>query len=650
MNIYCLNDVKNIKEQKEFRKWILSNSFETFIGRKDANQICLIDPRCIISGKHAKIFYENGKYFLEDLKSTNGTYIKKRDDEGNDYWHELSNNAEELKDKSVFRLGNTYMIASKKFLDKNEFIDFATKESIKIKLLVDPPTIIETHKNNREYINQMFLKVIDKLKQISSISDYNELLQTSLDVTKEMIKAKKSAIILYNDYLKDQFTLANGFKNTKDNFNENVIKFVFKEARLYLDNNVLCRPIIFLNELLGCLYFEDIKSPTDEDLDILDIFSMHIATALENVTIFDESDEKNIKLKDDLKKMGIYISNEKQVLEYKKVMDYAKERWELIYFIEGERGAGKENFAKFIHNQYGRKGKFVAINCASIPKTLIESEVFGMVKGYLGPDTPERTGFLKEAEGGTIFFDEIAEMSLDMQGKLLRFFQEKEYYRLGDQKNKITANVLIVCATNKDLSDECEKGKFKLDLLDRIDYNIKAFPLRERKDEIPALVQHFIEQLHKEKKIPPPIINSRAISVLKKYHYSGNVRILKKLVKILYIPYSGKVVDEKTMKEYADDIIGKEDSPELPESLSFPLEEVVGQYIFKVLINEPKLRVSKAIVTLNITKTKFYSNLGKYIDNILKKSDKDKVKAAKFLGVDLVTFEKVVKKVEKHIS
>ncbi|MCX6135600.1 MAG: sigma-54 dependent transcriptional regulator [Ignavibacteriales bacterium] len=197
--------------------------------------------------------------------------------------------------------------------------------------------------------------------------------------------------------------------------------------------------------------------------------------------------------------------------------------------IEGASGTGKELVANFIHANSSRKTQsFMALNCSSIPETLIESELFGHEKGAFTDATSTEQGLVEMADGGTLFLDEIGEMSLTVQPKVLRFLQTGEFRRVGSNKN-LKADVRIVSATNKDLRQEAVARRFREDLLFRLNVITLQLPsLRERKDDIPLLVNHFLRQHAGAKE--PKRLDERALEVLMKYDWPGNVRELENVM------------------------------------------------------------------------------------------------------------------------
>jgi two-component system nitrogen regulation response regulator NtrX len=218
--------------------------------------------------------------------------------------------------------------------------------------------------------------------------------------------------------------------------------------------------------------------------------------------------------------------------------------------ITGENGVGKEMVARKIHELSNRaNGPLVEVNCAAIPSELIESEVFGHEKGSFTSAIKQRIGKFEQASGGTLFLDEIGDMSLDAQAKVLRALQEGRITRVGGDK-EIKVDVRVVAATNKDLMQEVEEKKFRLDLYHRLGVILIHVPsLNDRRDDIPALVQHFLQDICDEYKQPAKEIDDSALDMLKKYNWTGNIRELRNVVERLVI-LSDKKITKKDIETH----------------------------------------------------------------------------------------------------
>lgn len=212
--------------------------------------------------------------------------------------------------------------------------------------------------------------------------------------------------------------------------------------------------------------------------------------------------------------------------------------------LSGENGTGKELVARAIHQESPRREKpFVAVNCAAIPETLIESELFGHEKGSFSGATAMKRGQFEQADGGTLFLDEIGDMSLSTQAKVLRALQEQQFTRVGGTK-LLKVDVRVIAASNKNLAKEIEKGQFRDDLYYRLNVlPIEVPPLRERKEDVPLLVRHFIKQHAEEQGLKAKEISPDALQILAQYDWPGNIREVRNLVERLMIMVPESVIE-----------------------------------------------------------------------------------------------------------
>lgn len=219
--------------------------------------------------------------------------------------------------------------------------------------------------------------------------------------------------------------------------------------------------------------------------------------------------------------------------------------------ITGSNGTGKELVAHWLHEKSQRSsGPFIEVNCAAIPSELIESELFGHVKGAFTSAVKDRAGKFETANKGTIFLDEIGDMSLSAQAKVLRALQENKISRVGSDKD-INVDVRVLAATNKDLKKEIEQGRFREDLYHRLAVILIQVPsLNERRDDIPLLVQHFSQRIAAEQGSAPKSFSKKAIALLQGYDWTGNVRELRNVVERLII-LGGKEISEEDVKLFA---------------------------------------------------------------------------------------------------
>lgn len=267
--------------------------------------------------------------------------------------------------------------------------------------------------------------------------------------------------------------------------------------------------------------------------------------------------------------------------------------------ITGETGTGKEVVAKAIHyNSNRRKRNFVTVNMAAIPKELIESELFGHEKGAFTGALARKIGKFEEASGGTIFLDEIAEMDLNNQSKLLRVLQEREVIRVGGNE-KVKLDVRLIVATHQNLAEKVKAGEFREDLFYRImGLPISLPPLRERGNDVLVLAKHFIENFTKENKLPALSLSQSAKEKLLKYHYPGNVRELKAIIELAIVMSNEK---EITADDIVFNSIGKEEVFLLEQkSLKEHTRDIIKYYLDKnnndVMATARQLDIGKSTI------------------------------------------------------
>lgn len=309
---------------------------------------------------------------------------------------------------------------------------------------------------------------------------------------------------------------------------------------------------------------------------------------------------------------GIITRNSK--MEYlKKVSRMAAETNSTV-LITGESGTGKELFAHAIHRaSYRKEEAFIAINCAAIPKDLLESELFGYDNGaFTGAKKEGKVGKFELANGGTIFLDEIGDMPLEMQAKILRVLESKEFERIGSNK-KISFEARVVAATNENIEEAVKKGKFRDDLYYRLNViNIEIPPLRERPEDIEPIAEDILKYLLKEMKLGKKQISSDALKVLKNYNWPGNVRELRNVLERAINLSVGNLIlpehlPERIIKKSDYNIKVVEDIPLLKDVLLETEKKVIADAIFASNGNK-----TLAAEKLGIHRTALYKKMEKY--------------------------------------
>jgi two-component system nitrogen regulation response regulator NtrX len=278
--------------------------------------------------------------------------------------------------------------------------------------------------------------------------------------------------------------------------------------------------------------------------------------------------------------------------------------------ITGESGVGKELVARAIHRNSLRKDEaFVQVNCAAIPEELIESELFGHEKGSFTGATEKQIGKFELAHKGTIFLDEVGDMSLRTQAKVLRVLQEGEVERIGSQKT-IQVDVRVIAATNKDLEEAIEKGDFREDLYFRLSViPVRVPPLRERAEDLPVLVQHFVKQFCAENNFRSRAFSPAAIEVLKRHAWRGNVRELKNAVERLLIMAEG----DEIRPEHLADVLRRPSDSLLasPETLR-DFKEAAERTFLVGKLRESSWNISATAAAIGTPRSNLYKKLEQY--------------------------------------
>ncbi len=285
--------------------------------------------------------------------------------------------------------------------------------------------------------------------------------------------------------------------------------------------------------------------------------------------------------------------------------------------IMGESGTGKELIARALHyNSHRHQGPLIPVNCAAIPEELLESELFGHERGAFTHAVRTRIGRFEQANGGTIFLDEIGDMSPGLQVKILRVLQDHSFERIGGART-IRVDIRVIAATNRDLEEMVDKGKFREDLYYRLNViPVRIPPLRDRVADIPLLVTHFLQEFSRKKKKPLKRLSPAAMEVLLKYPWLGNVRELENLMERLVILSEGDVVELRDLPERFQGAGARgvlANSPELPDvglSLTQTVQEFERQMILKALEKSDWVK-SRAAQLLHLNRTTLIEKMKK---------------------------------------
>jgi len=416
---------------------------------------------------------------------------------------------------------------------------------------------------------------------VSSVQDLDQLLELIIETATRMMDAKASSLLLLDRKTqKLYFKVATGAKGTdikqfEIDLGQGIAGYVAQtgepllipdvaeDPRWYKEisesigfktQSIACVPMKIKGEIIGVVEIidkADGSSIRDEDLKILSVFADLAARAIGNARKI-EHDKKEIRdLKNELR--GKYeIVGESKALR-KVISDAIKvANSKTTTLLLGESGTGKELLARLIHRVGPRKDEpMIVLNCAALPETLLEDELFGHEKGAYTGAVARKIGKFELADGGTIFLDEIGEMSPGMQSKLLRILQEGVFYRVGGNK-AIPVDVRVISATNRNIEEDVAQGKFREDLYYRINVvQIHMPPLRERREDIVLLAEHFLDIFKKERGTSNLVISKEAMDLIIEYDWPGNVREMKNALERAVVMGNGKQILPEDLPTFA---------------------------------------------------------------------------------------------------
>ncbi|MFQ6049142.1 MAG: sigma 54-interacting transcriptional regulator, partial [Phycisphaerae bacterium] len=382
------------------------------------------------------------------------------------------------------------------------------------------------------------------------------------------------------------------------------------EKTAFQTRGLIAAPMIRRDRTIGVVEVMN-KIParpfTDADLELLQIFANLAAIGADNAQLHERLKKENVGLRD-------VIQQPDQIIGTSQALRYALDLCDRVaptgatVLLLGETGTGKELVARRIHNRSPRRDRpFVALNCAALPETLLESELFGHEKGAFTGAVSQKVGRFELADGGSLFLDEIGEISQAIQIKLLRVLQEKQFVRVGGTR-AVATDVRIIAATNRDLQAAMARGTFRQDLYYRLNvFPIELPPLRNRREDIPLLVQHFVQRSAAELAVPRPDVSDQATAFLAAYNWPGNIRELQNVIeRAVLLADGGTISSEHLPREIAS---------QTPQARSDPADSSLFGYekaiIVKALI-ENDWNQSRAARALGISRDNIRYRIKKY--------------------------------------
>jgi Nif-specific regulatory protein len=544
------------------------------IGRAEANRVALADYH--LSGEHGQLFTEDDQVIYRDLRSTNGSAIQRGADRlavDASRGYEIT-----LKDGDRLLLGDpkapvivAVRIALAAGSGAGDAVDDGEERILASRRITELPEVAGKVEQDPA-VAALLYKAAKRLGRPLELAPMlDALTETVLEI---IPRATHVAVFLRSEADEERFTVAasrerepsaGSHEEPKTHASRAVLKRVVTERAAVLVANAveelggsesimggkilstLAVPLWHGDRMRGVIQADNRASAgifRSSDLDMLLVLGAHAALAVENAMLVSRlrvaeerlrGENRYLKTREEKRRFADIIGNSgpmRTVLaQLEKVIDTRA-----TVCIEGETGTGKELVASAVHYQSKRRDKlFVAQNCAALPETLLESELFGHKKGSFTGADHDKKGLFELADGGTLFLDEIGEMSLGLQAKLLRALQEGTVRPIGSVTER-QVDVRIICATNRDLAKEVERGQFRQDLYYRLMvFPIRLPPLRERREDIPLLAEHFLRKYTQEYRKAIAGFSQAAEDALCAYGWPGNIRELENEVQRLVI-------------------------------------------------------------------------------------------------------------------
>lgn len=516
------------------------NEDDFVIGRETAANVCIADAS--VSRRHSRIESKDEGFVITDLESLNGTFV-----------NDLPIKSRALQHGDRLRIGDSQFV----FLTGDGDIASRSSEvNLDEARVLSGPTV-QIRVDHAMYMLARDLSVLMKVStSINAIRDLEELLQRLLELLFEVVPAQRGAILLTTNESLDAATVFGldrvSGKDQAVNVSRTIAQQVIRDGVALLANDpatqatlttesliearthsVMCVPLIMIDHKLGVLYLDSTIAGdhfNKDHLQLVTAIAGIAAVAIENARHFEWLQNENERLLADVNIEHNMVGEGPAMQRvYHFIAKVAPT--DSTVLIAGESGTGKELAARAIHRNSKRAQKaFMAVNCAALTETLLESELFGHEKGAFTGAFSQKKGRLEIADGGTVFLDEIGELSPGLQVKLLRVLQEREFERVGGTVT-IKADLRVIAATNKNLEDAIEAGEFRQDLYYRLNVvSLEMPPLRERREDVMLLASYFVDKYSARCNRKLRGIAPDARTCLTAYDWPGNVRELENAI------------------------------------------------------------------------------------------------------------------------
>jgi transcriptional regulator with GAF, ATPase, and Fis domain len=560
---------------------------EVTIGREASNGIAVVDPS--VSRKHCVLSAQDGRFRVRDLDSRNGTLVNGTGVE--EHW--LQHGDEIAAGDSSF----VFLIEEEDLIQADGRVEFEDVQATAETTILHPRDVVylqpdrllrELPATSRVARNLNALLKISRI--VHAIRDLNDLQGQLLDLIFEVVPASRGAILLAD---REGHQFNSMFARMRQSGNAPFVKVSRTVARQVLEQGIamlgsdvpgsdelreveslaasqvrslLCVPLTVFQRVIGCIYLDSDSLSNrlnEEHLQLVTAIAGISAVALENARRLQWLEQENERL-------TVEVSQERSLVgegaRIKEVYQFLKRvaPTDSTVLIEGESGTGKELAARALHRNSPRTAKpFVAINCSAIPETLLESDLFGYERGAFTGAAAQKKGRLEIADGGVVFLDEIGELAPALQVKLLRVLQEREFERVGGT-HPIKVDIRLIAATNCNLEQAVREGKFRQDLYYRLAVLKITMPtLRDRQEDIPMLVRHFVQKHAKRCKVKPRPISREALSCLVNYDWPGNVRELENAIERALVLGNSEMILPEDLPE---SLLERTPQPEMTEA------------------------------------------------------------------------------------
>jgi len=563
---------------------------EASLGRDTTNAVAV--PDASVSRKHCLLRREeDGRFQIRDLDSRNGTLVNGRGVK--EQW--LRHGDEIATGDSVF----LFLLEDQDQAVRASRVEFDDSHPMAETRLIHPREVVylQPDRLQRELpATSQVARNLNALLKISrvvhAIRDLEELQAQLLDLIFEVLPAGRGAILLAEGAGQEFNCL---YARTRHAGQPQLVRVSRTIAHQVMKENVailgmdvpasgalrdveslvasevrtlLCVPLTVFQRAIGCIYLDstDAADRFQEDhLQLLTAIAGVSAVALDNARRVQWLEEQNQRLTTEVRQEQSLVGESARIKEIFQFLARVAPT-ESTVLIEGESGTGKELLARALHRNSHRANKpFVAINCAAIPESLLESDLFGHERGAFTGAAAQKKGRLEIADGGVVFLDEIGELAPALQVKLLRVLQEREFERVGGTQS-IKIDIRLVAATNRDLTEAVRGGEFRQDLYYRLAVvKLTMPPLREHRDDIPMLTRHFVQKYAKRSKVKAKPVSREAMAALVNYEWPGNVRELENAI-------------ERALVMGSSDAVLLEDLPESLLEQESPAEMHEGKY------------------------------------------------------------------------